>query len=201
MTYEVKSDENNIPSQQTPTQQQQSTTSEQTATTLGTDWGKERDDCIKEWLDFTNDNNFEQAKMMFQRALVIDPNSMAARYSLATVNAQLWDYANALELINQVIQIEPKNASAHFNKGNFLYNIKDYTGAVAEYEQAKQLEFLYVEAMHNLWLALKKLGKDDEAEAQVTNAAHWKGMIEAYWKPMLYSRFKTWQDLHNKTTD
>ncbi|MEI7478140.1 MAG: hypothetical protein WCJ81_06755 [bacterium] len=48
MTYEVKSDENNIPSQQTPTQQQQSTTSEQTATTLGTDWGKERDDCIKE---------------------------------------------------------------------------------------------------------------------------------------------------------
>ena len=68
------------------------------------------------------------------------------------------DFGKALEL-------EPKDPSLYYNRGNASFRAGRFDRAVADYTEALRLRPRYAEAVYNRSLARYRLGKYDQALA------------------------------------
>jgi tetratricopeptide (TPR) repeat protein len=60
-------------------------------------------------------NNASEAKKYFERAILLSPNFVQARISLAKVYLQEKNYPEAIRLLTQATQAQPANESAHYS--------------------------------------------------------------------------------------
>jgi Tfp pilus assembly protein PilF len=68
-------------------------------------------------MHFSSDDKWEESKVIYQRALTVDPNHIATLNSLAELILNQGDHKNAGQLFDRIFTIKPDDFVAHFNRG------------------------------------------------------------------------------------
>ncbi|MDG1262518.1 MAG: tetratricopeptide repeat protein [Flavobacteriales bacterium] len=126
-------------------------------------------------------------------AMEIRPRSVEAKYNAAIYLQQTGfrdtaRYTRALTLYNEILEIDPNNASAAFNRGFvFLEYRQNYEAAIIEFTKAVELLPNYHQAYYNRGLCYESLNNNEEAlknyntaltiEPTFTGAAIAKGRV------------------------
>ncbi len=82
----------------------------------------------------------DRAEINLEKAIKINPDYFDARYSLAIVKIEKGDFKSALEHLNYVLNIEPRNVSALFARARVYYELNELLKARDDY--SKLLEIL-----------------------------------------------------------
>lgn len=77
-----------------------------------------------------------EAEALALQALADHPKSSEVIRSAATLAAQRGELAEARELLERALVLDPKNASALAVQGDILMKMKDFPGAIAKYQEA-----------------------------------------------------------------
>jgi tetratricopeptide (TPR) repeat protein len=89
------------------------------------------------------------------------------------------DFSDVIADYNMVIQLEPQNSFAYFNRGNIKNRMRDFEGAISDYSMAISLEPEFAEAFYNRALTLIYLNQNKEACYDLSKAGE-LGITEAY---------------------
>ncbi|WP_319580689.1 tetratricopeptide repeat protein [uncultured Methanospirillum sp.] len=73
------------------------------------------------------------------------------------------NYEKALEMYDQVLQMEPAHAGAHHAKGNTYDLMGRYNEAISCYDSALECDPFNSETWYNKGVTLRKMGCDDES--------------------------------------
>lgn len=88
-------------------------------------------------------------------------------------------YENILADIAKVIEISPRMALAHYNRGNIYVEVNDLTSALSAYNEALRLKPDMGEAYFNRGFVYLSLGNKDAATADLSKAGE-LGVLPAY---------------------
>jgi len=114
--------------------------------------------------------NSEAAARSLKRALLLDPQSVAAHCDLAVVLMVLQRLDEALASCDHAIARKPDFAGAYFHRGNVLMGLRRFTEAVASFDQAIALDPQHADAFNDRGNALHELGRFDDAIASYDSA-------------------------------
>jgi predicted O-linked N-acetylglucosamine transferase (SPINDLY family) len=109
--------------------------------------------------------NSQSAERLLRRAVLVDPQSAAARCDLGVVLAALQRPDDALACYDGLIALKPDFFDAHFNRGNLLLRLKRFAEATASYDNAIALNPQHVDALSSKGEALHYLGRFSDAIA------------------------------------
>jgi tetratricopeptide (TPR) repeat protein len=115
----------------------------------------------------------EKALKEFEKALELDPASVAAVQGLATVAVDMEDYERAYELQTKLIESGERSAELFYNTGLLLQKSGQNDEAAGRYREALAERPDLPEALLNLGHALKALGQEEEARSC------WRTAVEA----------------------
>jgi predicted O-linked N-acetylglucosamine transferase (SPINDLY family) len=104
-----------------------------------------------------------EAESIYARILSLDPRQEDALHLLGVIYAQIGMYDKSVELITLAIDVNCKNPSYFLNRGNALFELKEYERAVSDYGMAIALKPNYPVAYSNLGNVLKERGRLEEA--------------------------------------
>jgi predicted O-linked N-acetylglucosamine transferase (SPINDLY family) len=107
--------------------------------------------------------NSEAAARLLKRALLVDPQSVAAHCDLAIVLIVLRRLDEALAGCDRAIAIKPDFAGAHYHRGNVLIGLRRFADAVASFDQTIALDPHHADALNNKGNALHELGNFADA--------------------------------------
>lgn len=88
-------------------------------------------------------------------------------------------YADIIADLDRVIELSPRMAFAHYNKGNILVASQDYTSAISAYNKAVELKADFGEAYYNRGFVYFKLGNKDAGVADLSKAGE-LGVVPSY---------------------
>ena len=98
-----------------------------------------------------------------------DSPSVSQEYKLALKAVKIEDYPKAINLLQTVIDDDPKNADAWNYMGYSLRHLKQYDNALAAYAKALQLKPKHKGALEYLGELYLQIGQLDEAKVQLKN--------------------------------
>jgi tetratricopeptide (TPR) repeat protein len=93
--------------------------------------------------------NFKAAVLLLNETLEIEHQQVDALRLLGVIAALQKDWHQVLQLIDQVIQLNPQSGVAHSNRGNIFLGLGKVEEALISYEKAIALGPLYAEAHNN----------------------------------------------------
>jgi len=70
----------------------------------------------------------------FDRARQLDPSNASIKLRLAAEDLEIGDTTAARHIYEEVVRVHPANARAHHAYGSLLQEMKDYRGAVREFD-------------------------------------------------------------------
>jgi len=105
----------------------------------------------------------EEAKLIYENILKINPKQFEATHLLGTLLAQLGQYSSSISLLNKAILINPKQYESHSNIGNAYFESDQFEDAIAAYDKAIKLRPNNPKDYCNKGIALYKLKKYEEA--------------------------------------
>ncbi|HYJ07473.1 MAG TPA: tetratricopeptide repeat protein [Polyangiaceae bacterium] len=91
-----------------------------------------------------------RAERFFRRAIVMDPNSLAASRGLAACLNQLGDGAAAVRWAQRALTTDPRDPDAHVVLGDALLLLGDKVGAEREWREANRLDPANMEAQKRI---------------------------------------------------
>ncbi len=103
--------------------------------------------------------DLQQAVMLYQQILQIQPNHADALHLLGVISAQQTQYLQAVDYIKRAIAINPNVAAYYVNLGNALQSNGQFETAITSYEQALALEPNDIETLCYLGLCFNRLGQ------------------------------------------
>ena len=114
---------------------------------------------------YTEHKSWQSAIACYQKAVAIQPNVADNYRKLAKIWNELGQARSAIDCWYQAYSLEPKKVTAndHFNLGNKLYRQGQITQAVSCYQNSIKLNPNFPTVYYNLSVALKHLGRLDEA--------------------------------------
>jgi predicted O-linked N-acetylglucosamine transferase (SPINDLY family) len=107
--------------------------------------------------------NSQAAERLLRRALLVDPQSAAARCDLGVVLAAQQRQDEALACYDELIASKPDFANAHFNRGNLLLRLKRFAEAIGSYDTVIAINPQHVDALNSKGEALHYLGRFTDA--------------------------------------
>lgn len=110
--------------------------------------------------------NIDQARVSYHKALALKPGMVEPQIALARLEFQAGNKPEALKLIRQLEQQQPKLALGHMLEGEMLEADKQYDKAVEKYDQAFRLE-KSSDLMIRLYGVLSKAGRAREGETRM----------------------------------
>jgi tetratricopeptide (TPR) repeat protein len=102
-----------------------------------------------------------EAEKIYGQILKVQPNHFESLHLVGVIYAQRGNHVESVRQIDLALQINPKAADAHTNRGNALQELKRLDDALASYDKAIALKPDYAEAFNNRGLALQKLKRLD----------------------------------------
>ena len=136
---------------------------------------------------FKNLGHYDEAIKCYDRALKIDPKYARAWLNKSVALGNLGRYDEAIQCYDRALEVDPKDADAWYSKGVALNELGRYDEAVQCYDHALKIDPKYAShrvigdlrlqhraleidpkyayAWHNKGVALKHLGRYDEAIA------------------------------------
>ena len=112
----------------------------------------------------------EAAIVSYERAVVLQPDLLAAHLALGNTLDQLGRHAPAVRSFGRVLALDPAHVQALNNRGNALRSLLRFEAAVADYDRAIELCAPLPEPHFNRGLALHELRRLDEALASFDRA-------------------------------
>jgi len=111
-----------------------------------------------------------QARRYGERALALQPGSVAVLWVLADATATEGGREEAIELYRRAIALDPNIADLHINLGDALTKVGRSSDAIAEFEHALRLRPNDAQAHLNFGTALFRLGETGAAREQYRTA-------------------------------
>jgi len=105
---------------------------------------------LSQAIQYIHSNNYQSAILLLRQILRVKPRHVQVLRMMAVAYAQQNLNAEALEFINEAIDLDSRNGIAYSNKGNILHNLGRNLEAVDAYHRAIQLAPDYAEAYGNL---------------------------------------------------
>ena len=106
---------------------------------------------------------FEEAKLIYEKILKINPKKFEALHYLGTLLAQTGQYREAIKILNKAISINSKQEDSYSNLGNAFLESKQYENAILAYNKAINLNPNNYKDLCNKGLAFFKLNKNQDA--------------------------------------
>ena len=111
------------------------------------------------------------ARSYFQKAVKIKPNNIIARYSLGMFYQKQKQFSRALKTYDELIELHPDNAEAHFNKGYiYLTEFLKFEQAEEEFKKAIEIKSDYTAAVFNLGRTYEIMGDTTLAKQKYREA-------------------------------
>ncbi len=109
-------------------------------------------------------NDYENARLMLQKAISLEPNFAIAWYNLSRLENELGETAIAIEHLNKAISIQENLSKAYFDRALILKSQGNNESAIEDYNKIIELNGEdYMEAYLNRGLTRKMLGDFDLA--------------------------------------
>jgi tetratricopeptide (TPR) repeat protein len=124
-------------------------------------------------IGYRKQQNLTQALYHYQAATQVDllpALKLGAYNNLGNIYKETGNLIRAKTVYQQVLQIDPNLAIAHYNLGMTLRAMGEYKGAIAAYRQAIQLNPQAAEAYQNLGVVLLQIGQVLESREAFKNA-------------------------------
>jgi tetratricopeptide (TPR) repeat protein len=116
----------------------------------------------------SGDEAYGRARSAAMRALDLDSSQPAAYYALGLVQFNHdWDWAAASSSFKHAIDLDPGNADAHSQYGEFLTAQGRFTEALAEMRRAREIDPMNHVPRAGVAMVLFYLGRYPEAEAEL----------------------------------
>jgi tetratricopeptide (TPR) repeat protein len=125
---------------------------------------------IQQGLAVINQDRFDEAKLIYEQVLKIDPKHFDALQLLGAICIQLKEYLQAVQFLSKALQINPHHAAAYSNYANALKELSRFDEALISANKAISLNPQFAEAQVNRGNALKELGHLEEALASYDQA-------------------------------
>lgn len=95
--------------------------------------------CIEGGKIYYGHRNAQKAEQFWQKAAALDPNNITCRTNLATLYQQNNKVLQALELCEQLRELEPENPTRHFNVGILNARLEKFEAAEKAFQKACEL--------------------------------------------------------------
>lgn len=98
------------------------------------------------------EGRYEEAIVLLNKALEIDPENIYALLNRAVDKSILGDYEGAINDYSKVIEIDPRNTLALLNRGKNKKRMENYIGAIEDFDRAiktKGGELVYIDIVEN----------------------------------------------------
>jgi tetratricopeptide (TPR) repeat protein len=109
---------------------------------------------------------YSDAESLLTQSLQMQPDQVAASYYLALAYDSSGDEDRAVALFRELLKNHPKHAPSYVKLGAILVRQHQYDEARQDLERAIELDPVSVEAHHQLGLALLRLGRKADSDAQ-----------------------------------
>ena len=120
---------------------------------------------------FIESGKYEEALKYFQRAIEEDKGYLESYYNKATIYLLTKDFDKALEIYNEILQIDIMQSEACYQKGNILFFIKqDVEEAVKIYNKAIYLGEKNENLFYNLAQSYQAMGNKEQAIKWINRA-------------------------------
>lgn len=104
-----------------------------------------------------------EAQKIYLQILLLEPKNFSALQLMGLTHLQTKKYQDAIDYLNQAIDINPQFEACYLNRGIALQSLQKYDDAMLSYQNAIQLKQDYVEAYSNLGVTLYTLKRYEEA--------------------------------------
>jgi protein O-GlcNAc transferase len=111
------------------------------------------------------EGHLSEARVLYRQALQREPAHFDSLHLLGVIELQSGQPALALELLDNAIRVNPRNAAAHLHRGNALYGLAHYDAAIDSYDRAIGLKFDNADAYYNRAMVLRDLKRYETALA------------------------------------
>lgn len=127
---------------------------------------------IEKAVKLRNQEKFEEALELLEELYKNEPNSENVKNSLIDTllsyggyhnDVYLLEFEKAKNIFNRIIEIDPKNYRAYYNKGIAYFNLNEIEKAKKLYEKALSLKPDYKHCIYNLGLLYEATGDLQEA--------------------------------------
>ncbi len=119
-------------------------------------------------LDEGGEGDQERARLVYRKALLLDPNLVPALINLANIHYGLDQLVEAQALYERAMHLDAECFEAYFNLGNIHHDLGRYLDALEHYRVAVGINPAYADAHFYLAVTLEKIGHSAEAKA------HWR---------------------------
>ncbi len=136
---------------------------------------------LRQGFHFFQSGQPQQAEMLFQRVLALQPHNPDALNLLGLLSMQTGRAAAAVELLRRAVAVKPKMAAYHNNLGNALRSMGQAEEAMASYAAALRLDPAYARAHNNLGITLKTLERVEDAEKSFRQAVRYDQNLTEAW--------------------
>lgn len=117
-----------------------------------------------------HDRNFDNAKIYYAKAELLNPGNMAAIAGLADIYSREGNFEQAEARYKRLLELEPKNLEVHSNYAEMLQRQGRLSEALEEYRAAVIINPAAAEVSNNLGLILRDMGEYEEALGLFFNA-------------------------------
>jgi tetratricopeptide (TPR) repeat protein len=121
-------------------------------------------------LEFLLQGQLAQAEESFRDILKQAPDHFNALHLLGAIEFQRGRLEDAVQLICQALEINPKSEEAHFNMGMILLSLKRPEDALASFDRALLIQPDFLEALFNRGNVLADLKRPEDALASFDRA-------------------------------
>ena len=123
-------------------------------------------------LALSDQGRVREALPHFQRALELDPKSVATEQNIGNAYYRLGEFAAAREHYQRAVALDPKFASGFNGLGAALWELHEVDGALQAYRTSLSLDPHHLGAQQNIARALFALGRFADAARHYAEVAH-----------------------------
>ncbi|MDH7593083.1 MAG: tetratricopeptide repeat protein [Methanomicrobiales archaeon] len=128
------------------------------------------EDLNKCGVELRREGKAEEALVLFDRVLELDPSNIVALHNRGVALRSLGRYAEALKEFERVLGVEPENRVAWFNKAFVLCRLGDLDAGIAAFDRLLGINATHAAAWYSKGRALQVLGRQEEAEECIRRA-------------------------------
>ena len=133
-------------------------------------------------LVFHQRGELTKAQSLYEKILKKQPKHFDSLHLLGVLLCQTDHHQRAFDLLDKAIKLNPNNAALYLNRGNALYNLKQFSDALENYDKAILLKSDYAEAYSNRGDVLQHLKQFSIAIASYDKAIQFEaGLAETHY--------------------
>ncbi len=148
---------------------------------------------------FTNYNldKFKDAKIDFEKSIVLEPKKSSGYNGLGCANFKLKDYKKSIQNFSVAVQYSPNDDVILTNRGNALYQVRDYNNAKNDFFKAVSINPLNEHAYNGLGICNHQNNRFEDAIKNIQKAIEISPTNKDLYRNLGISRGHFVKDLRN----